>query len=258
MHKHSPHIPRSFQFLSDTKQAELITHKWDLEWLRYFSSGREYSFYFLNMNTSNYALALPPNVIRRLNAEQFFSAKLYKDIRGGVFLPGASFVGKRVLEIGCGPGIFGRMASRFTEHYTGIDASLFALSIAKLCSPASNTTYVHLFDMSHLVSLRQSVDTCFGRHFFIHMNYIKALEILGLLKEFLRPGGTISADFHHDADYSQRERRFSARDVESEHSSALYHYEEKDISDLAEKTGLELTQLHAQPTKTLMHATFTL
>lgn len=256
MRNKASHYPQAFHFLIDSEDPKCITHKWDIEWLRYFSSGRNYSFYFLNMNTSNYALALPPSVIRRLNAEQFLSAKLYKDIRGGVYLPGSSFVGKRVLEIGCGPGIFGRMASRFTEHYTGIDTSMFALSLARLCSPPTTTTYVHLFDLPQLLPLRQSMDTCFGRHFFIHMNYVKAQQMLKLLKEFLTPGGVISADFHHDRESLEKERHFPAHQAESAYPSALYHYDNHDIETLATEAGLAVTSLDYQPSKSVIYATF--
>jgi SAM-dependent methyltransferase len=248
--------PPAFQFITDHANPAEITHAWDMEWLRYLSSGRDYSFYFLNMNTSNYALNLPPSVINRLNAEQFLAAKLYKDIRAGVCLPGSCFVGKRVLEMGCGPGIFGRIASRFCEHYTGIDTSQFALTIARLCSPAANTTYTHLFDVEHLQSLRGTMDTCFGRHFFIHMNYTKAYQVLSLLKEFLSHGGTISADFHHDRDSLNKERHVLAREPESTYPSALYHYKESDIQHLADEVGLTITMLKHHPGKRVMYASF--
>lgn len=221
-----------------------LTNKWDKEWMRYFSLGKDYSFYFYNMDTDNYALNISKETIRSLLQKDFFSARLVKNIKAGLWLKGADIVDKDILEIGCGPGIFGRIASRLVNSYTGIDVSLFALHIAKLCSPKGNIKYIHLFDYENISSLQGSMDVCFGRNFFIHHNYKDSLWLLSLLRDLTKPNGLVLADFHHDPDHIDGLRRLDANNhLSDDYASALYSFDDIDIIKIGEQANLILEKI---------------
>lgn len=229
-------------------KAASETHRWDKEWMRYFSSGKDYWFYFYDMSSDNYALGMSPNTIAKMSAEEVFSTKFYKDIAGGVWARGEDLVGKDILEIGCGPGVFGRLSGRFAKSYTGLDVSLFALSIAKLTSP-KKCRYFHLYDPAGLGTLAKSADTAFGRHFFIHHNYEDSLWLLRLLRDLVREGGLIVADFFSDAKTVDGARRRTAGDpLHEQHPSALFHFEDADIQRIAKDAGLRLESIEHRAT----------
>lgn len=230
--------------------------RWDKEWLRYFSIHKDYGFYFYNMNTSSYALNIGPSAIEKLSADEMFSVRLFKKFPAHVWAPGTDLVGKTVLEMGCGPGFFGRMASRFVTQFIGLDASKLALHIAEVASPA-NCHYLHLTDVAEIAKLSKSVDTCFGRNFFIHHNYDDSLWILKFLRDLTKPGGLISADFYYKLDRVGEDRRHTARDsLNADHASALYTFTERDIRDIAADAGIEIVQIGLRPKAERHFATF--
>ncbi len=220
------------------KDAESITRKWDKEWMRYFSLGKDYSFYFYDMDTENYALQVSSSSIEKFTPDQFMNTTLCRNVKGGVWLYGSDIINKNILEIGCGPGIFGRISSRLAKNYTGIDASKFALYIARLTSPQS-CCYYHLYDKQALKNLGKSFDVSFGRHFFIHHNYEDSLWILKFLRDVTKRGGIVLADFFSDVDSIDGDRRVTAAsDMNSEHPSALYSFSDKDISKISKQASL--------------------
>jgi len=236
-------LSKSFQ-----DNAAEQTHRWDKEWMRYFSAGKDYWFYFYDMSSDTYALGIGPNTIAKMSAQEVYSTKFYKNIAGGVWAAGADLVGKDVLEIGCGPGVFGRISGRFSKSYTGIDVSQFALSIARLTSPKT-CRYFHLYDPAGVETLAKSVDIAFGRHFFIHHNYEDSLWLLRLLRDLVRDGGLVIADFFCDAKTVDGARRRTAGDSLSEqHPSALFHFEDADIKRLAAEAGLQCESIDHRPT----------
>ena len=230
--------------------------RWDKEWMRYLSIHRDYNFYFYDMDTPSYALTVGASRIASFTCKETYSVKLFKTQAAQVWAPGSALVGKTVLEMGCGPGMFGRMASRFVGRFIGIDASQFALHIARLTSP-KNCEYVHLGDADKISELRGVADTCVGRNFFIHHNSVDSVWILRLLKDVLAPGGIISADFYYNPGRVGEPRRYTAADpLDSEHASALYHFEEEDIMGLARECGLEVASTDKQPHLERHFATF--
>jgi SAM-dependent methyltransferase len=235
--------------LSDDFQrtAHADAQRWDKEWLRYLSLDKDYSFYFYDMSSERYALGISPNDIRAFDRAQMYSTTLYKNLSCHVWIEGTHVVGKDVLEMGCGPGILGRLVGRFARRYVGIDMSRFALSIARLTSPA-NCDYVHISDKDRLATLRHSVDTCVGRHFFIHHNYEDSLWILELLRDLTRPGGIISADFFSNPDSLDGDRRRRAADpLHQVHASALYEFSDADILRIAKEASLECIDIEHRP-----------
>jgi SAM-dependent methyltransferase len=224
------------------KGAAEKTRKWDKEWMRYFSSGKDYSFYFYNMDTDNYALAVSPTKISKFSAEETFSTQFIKNIRGGVWAQGSDLVDRDILEIGCGPGIFGRISCRFAKSYTGIDISKFALSIAELTSP-EKCSYIHIFDSEKISKLKKTFDFAFGRHFFIHHNYKDSVWLLRLLRDLVKDDGIIVADFFSDEELDN-DRRLSARsELNESFPSALYNFRDNDIHEIAKETGLKCEEI---------------
>lgn len=228
--------------LSDAFQQQTVgdTVRWDREWLRYLYIHDGYNFYFYDMSSATYALNSSPQTIAEFTPEQMFATSLLKTWPTNVWIPGSEVVGKRVLEMGCGPGFFGRIASRFVSSFVGIDMSALALHVARVASPA-NCEYLHLGDVDALRGLAKSIDTCVTRHFFIHHNYADSLWILKFLRDLTVPGGIVSADFYANRTKLGMDRRHLARDpLNPDHASALYHFEDEDIDEIAREAGLDV------------------
>lgn len=231
-------LSKSFQ-----DKAEELTNRWDKEWMRYFSLGKDYWFYFYDMSSDTYALACGPNTIAKMSAEEMWSTKFIKNVPGQVWATGADLVGKDVLEIGCGPGMFGRISGRFVKSYVGVDVSKFALSIAKLTSP-KNCRYIHMYEPALLEPLAKSRDVAFGRNFFIHHNYEDSLWLLKLVRDLVRDGGLIIADFFSDKKTVDNDRRRTAdAELHDKHPSALFHFEDEDIHRIAKEAGLRCEKI---------------
>jgi SAM-dependent methyltransferase len=252
--------PSGFDFiLSNNFQRQVVidTEKWDKEWMRYFSNKKDYSFYFYDMSTSNYALSVSREVIEQFDKSKMYSAKLFKNLPPcSVWADGNQLVGKTVLEMGCGPGLFGRIASRFVKQFIGIDISLFALSIARLTSPKI-CIYLHLSDIEGIKNILKSVDTCVSRHFFIHHNYKDSLWILQFLRDVTKDGGIICADFFSNQKSLDGDRRRRSIDpLHKEHASALYEFSNDDVNRIANDVGFEIIDINYEPEFERRFATF--
>lgn len=228
-------------------RGEAETQRWNKEWMRYFSSEKDYRFYFYDMDTPHYALTKTPEQMAAMGPREFYYTKLYRNVGAGVWANGADFVGRDVFEMGCGPGILGRMASRFVQSYTGVDVSTFALSIARLTSPAQ-CRYLHLYDGEPLRTLVNQFDTVYGRNFFIHHNYADSVWILRLLVDLVRPGGVILADFFSDHASLDGDRRVPAKyELRDAYPSALFSFTDADIHELAGELHLHVESIEHVP-----------
>ena len=222
-------------------------HRWDKEWMRYFSIHEDYNFYFYDMDTPAYALRLGPAAIAKFSPEEMYTVKLLRNQAAQIWLDGQHVVGKTILEMGCGPGMLGRMASRFVDAYIGIDASKFALHLASLTSP-SKCRYIHLGDVEKIRELEGVADACVGRNFFIHHNFDDALWILRFLRDLAKPGGLISADFYLSPERIGEPRRYTATDpLDPVHASALYNFSRADILKIAEAANVEVLSTYEKP-----------
>lgn len=238
------------------KSLSLETLKWDKEWLRYFSLNKDYSFYFYDMSNEDYALNYSPDQISKFSKPQMYHTKLVRNIKCHIWVTGKAVLGKSIFEIGCGPGILGRVCSRFTKDYIGLDISTFALSLARLTSP-QNCQYIHYSDTEQLESLKNSVDLSVGRHFFIHHNFQESRWILSLLRYLTKKGGIISADFFSNPESLNGDRRRRCTDsINQIHPSTLYDFSDEDISNIGGEVGLELEDLDYQKDLETRFATF--
>jgi len=239
------------------KTSGIETRRWDKEWMRYFSLGKDYSFYYYDMDTDNWALSVSRQSISKFNPTEMYHTKFYKEIKGGVWAYGTDLVNKDILEMGCGPGIFGRVSGRFTRSYTGIDVSQFALYIARLTSPSKTCNYYHLYDRNSLASLAKSVDTCFGRHFFIHHNFDDSLWILRFLRDLTKTGGIIIADFHCEPHLIDGRRRVMATDsLRENYPSALFNFMDDDVEKISRDARLDLESIDYVPELSCRFARF--
>jgi SAM-dependent methyltransferase len=245
--------------MSTDFQADATRQKrrWDKEWMRYLSMGKDYSAYFSDMDTQHYALQVSPEFVKNATASEMYNALFLHNVRGRVWASGADLVGKNVLELGCGPGMFGRISSRFVKSYTGLDVSPFALSIARLTSRAEVCSFLLLYEPNKIAPLVKSFDTAFGRHFFTHQNYESALWLLKLMRDLTVPGGLLIADFYSSLGTIDGHRTVPARNTAIEgYASALYSYEESDVRQIANDAGIVLLDMKFIPEENVRLAQF--
>jgi SAM-dependent methyltransferase len=229
------------------EKAATEFRRWDKEWMRYLSIHQDYNFYFYDMDTPTYALRVTPQAIAAFSPEEMYNVKLLRSQAAQIWLGGEHVVDKTILEMGCGPGMLGRLASRFAKSYIGIDASKFALHIASLTSP-SRCRYIHLGDVAAIRDLSGVADACVGRNFFIHHNLNDSLWILRFLRDLTKPGGLISADFYFKPELVGGDRRYTATDsLDPAHASALYNFSEADIRNIAVAAEVDLISTDAKP-----------
>lgn len=216
--------------------------RWDREWVRYFGF-HDIKWYFYNMNSPNYWFSIPKKDIARFGAAEIFGNRLRDDkpeTKLGIRVPGEKLVGKHFLELGCGPGVLGKMCSRICERYVGIDYSPLALSIARLVSP-ENCSYYCIDESEDLKSLANSIDVCAGRHFFIHQNFENSIWILSLFRDFLRPGGFVSADFYSGKEMPKGSITYPTKSpLDPKNASCMFYYSDDEIKELAKAVGLDV------------------
>ncbi|MFN8455567.1 MAG: class I SAM-dependent methyltransferase [Anaerolineae bacterium] len=146
-------------------------------------------------------------------------------------------VGKRVLEIGCGPGFLSKQVAKIAAWYMGIDYSQLALAIARLTSPP-NCGYYHLADLAAISQYAGTMDTMVGRNFFIHQNYQNLTWLLALAAILLKPGGLISADFYLGNPAVPQGIVHPARQkLDENYPSCAFEYTVPDITEAASATG---------------------
>lgn len=234
--------------VSELFQQSLDSHssKWDKEWLRYLSMDKDYSFYFMDMSSSNYLLDYSPKQISRFGRAQMYHTKVYKAVKCHIWVNGSEVFDKVVFEIGCGPGLLGRVLSRVSASYIGLDSSQLALNIARTTSQPI-CKYYQWSDTEELIGLKKSVDICVSRHFFIHHNYEDSLWLLLFLRDICKSGGIIAADFFSNpGSLDGHRRRRCTQPLNDEYPSALYDFSEADVLRLAEETALECRSINFQ------------
>ncbi|ETW95726.1 MAG: hypothetical protein ETSY1_29420 [Candidatus Entotheonella factor] len=172
-----------------------LTDKWDREWLAYFLTEDPKPFFFAHDQLKRTA------EIRHQMPIEVYHTSLF-EVEGFGALPplciwasGDELIDKRILELGCGPGLLGKQLGQVAAAYLGIDYSRFALQIATLTSP-NNCTYLHLSELDAMSPYAGTIDTMVGRFFFIHQNYQNLMWIFQLATMLLKPNGRICADFY--------------------------------------------------------------
>ena len=99
--------------------------------------------------------------------------------------------GMRLLDIGCGSGVFaGRAAQNPSVHVVGIDANPLAIEFAKQQFPHSNLEF-HVGLLNDLDFPNQSFDRISLLEVIEHIYEHQALELLHTAARLLRPGGRL-------------------------------------------------------------------
>lgn len=172
----------------------------------------------------------------------------------GIFLPGSSIVGRRVVELGCGYGWLGRQVAPWTSRYLGVDVSRLSLCVAR-AAQGPRMRYAHIADQGVFRDLRGTFDTLFARNTFFHLNRAHAVGALLRGRELLRPGSLAVVDFCTI-------RPGSVAGIIYNHDRALdlskptcgYSFTEAQIASVAEDAGFILEEIKQHPTGTHCYA----
>lgn len=231
--------------------VERNTRRWDDEWVAYWGRHKAYAYkYFLNLrDVDRSELRWPAEEVRRMSQREFYDFSAVKYYPFAIWVKGEAVPGSVIVELGCGPGLLGKIVGHFCERYIGLDYSKLALYLARVVSPRQ-CSYLHLSEVDQIAKLKSSVDLCVGRFFFIHQNFQNATWVLRLFRFLLKDGGIVSADFYATADNVKRPTVvLKARDdLHKEHPSCVFEYRCDDIEQLAEQCGYAVKSIDYEPT----------
>jgi len=212
--------------------------KWDREWCNYFQEPYANRF-FISLQSPERRLWIETQELAKYSPRDFYYAKPFGEYSFETWTHGSDIVGKRVLELGCGPGAFGKAAAKVAAHYVGIDYSPLALHVARIVSPA-NTTYLHISQINEIEKLQSSIDTIVGRHFFIHQNAANVRWILELYRFLLKDRGKAVLDFWLHPLGSEIKGAI-VRDglgaLSEDKASCVYYFAPETIKELTEEAG---------------------
>jgi 2-polyprenyl-3-methyl-5-hydroxy-6-metoxy-1,4-benzoquinol methylase len=149
----------------------------------------------------------------------------------GLYVDAKAITGKKVMELGCGCGWFGRIISAHCVRYLGIDYSTAALKIARLASPA-NASYVHPRRQSSLAAHHQTVDTVVGHDLFVHHNLDGGRSLLGFIEPFIKRGGLLYATFYWPTPDSVQDDVYPALHPPTDRPLSKFAYASSDIARL--------------------------
>jgi SAM-dependent methyltransferase len=159
----------------------------------------------------------------------------------GIYCDSRAIVGKKVMELGCGCGGFGKLIAAHAKSYVGTDYSTAALKIARLVSPA-NTSYVHPRKQSSLAVHHQTVDTIVGRDLFVHHNLDGARSLLGFIEPFLARGGRLYATFYWPSPDTVQDDVFPALHPPTNSPASKFAYASTDIERLIADRPFKVAQ----------------
>ncbi|WP_429817667.1 methyltransferase domain-containing protein [Ensifer sp. B1-9] len=215
--------------------------KWDREWCEYFQEPYAHKF-FIHMRGGDRNLWIDRDELRRYSPRDFYFASAFGEYAFETWTAGADIVDKHILEVGCGPGAFGKAAAKIASFYTGIDYSPLALHVAKIVSP-DNTAYLQLTNIDGIRKLESSIDTVVSRHFFIHQNAENVRWLLQLFYFALNANGKAVLDFwlHPPEDNSHRATiRDGMGEISEEQASCVYYFSAESIASLVAEAGFEI------------------
>jgi SAM-dependent methyltransferase len=176
----------AFDATGPFQSAERDIKRWNQEWLRYLGKGWPRYLAHHSDYPETPKLSDDPAGQIKLSLGAHSPLEVYCDRD--------ALTGKRVLELGCGVGLLGKLLARYCDHYLGTDFSPLALQVARLVSP-KNTTYAQCADTKALEPFFGTIDTAIGRHFWIHQNLKMGKANLDYYARFLKKGGRAYLDF---------------------------------------------------------------
>lgn len=244
------------EFLSD---VESNTRRWDDEWVAYWGRHKNYAFkYFVNLRSaSRQDFDWEEQRVLKMTEREFYMFSAFKQYQLAIWVEGAKIPGSTIVELGCGPGLLGKVISHFCAGYIGLDYSQLALYLARLVSP-KNCQYIHLSECERIAALESTVDICAGRFFFIHQNFTNTLWILRMFRYLLRDGGIVSADFYASAPDVKKPTVVlkPEDDLHDEHPSCVFEYSEGHIHEAARRCGFAVAAIDYEPQMQRRFVTF--
>jgi 2-polyprenyl-3-methyl-5-hydroxy-6-metoxy-1,4-benzoquinol methylase len=221
-----------------TRPERAFTEEWDREWIAYFNSENPRPF------LQPYTTLTVSVDLRGLGPQEVLAAHLCPELGAPlhIYMPGDQLCGRRIFEIGCGPGLLCKQLGLIAPKVVGIDYSKLALHIARLVSPPT-CSYYHIGKVSELGPLYDTFDSMVCRHFFIHQNYARATRVLDLARRLLRPGGLVGADFYLADPVPTGACVYPARSSLSvSNPSSAYLFSMQEIGELAAATGFRMKE----------------
>ena len=221
-------------------QADAIdqTAKWDREWCHYFSFEYSHNF-FKNLSSESTKILVSQAQAAQFDERAFYHALAVGSVSFETWTKGTDIVNKAILEVGCGPGLFGKAVAKLASIYVGIDYSNLALNIARILSPR-NASYYHISDLDRILALRGTIDTAVGRHFFIHQNIDNVRWILQLYMHALRTEGKAVLDFWLHP-MKEKIEGVNTKDgmgpLSIEQASFVYYFSPSDIAAVIKEAG---------------------
>lgn len=233
------------EFQADVKDK---TDKWDREWCEYFQHPYA-NLFFYHMRGSGRRVWVDTDELRKYEARDFYFTKPFGEYAFETWTSGEDIVDKSVLEVGCGPGAFGRVAAKLAKSYIGIDYSPLALYVGRTVSDP-NAEYVHLSNLKRIKKFREAFDIAVGRHFFIHQNVDNVRWLLELYHFGLKNGGTAVLDFWlHPVGTNIQDVNIldGMGKISEEHASCVYYFSPEAIEKLVADAGFELESSEEVP-----------
>lgn len=96
-----------------------------------------------------------------------------------------------VLDIGCGPGLYGARLGRFVEVYDGIDISPYQIAYARAHNIPNGNTHYHVCDFRNWHPDKQYDTVLLMYAIYSFYQHDERIRLLKSIKDALKPGGRI-------------------------------------------------------------------
>lgn len=222
--------------IKDLVPAQLLRpNDWNAQWLHDFRQWYGALYFYSHSEISKVT------ELGAVKATEMWGLQACSDMLPlWIWADGSDIVGKKVLEIGCGPGLLGKQLAFSASSYVGIDQAPLAVDIARGVSPA-NCSYYYAAD-EKILEHAGTVDTMVSRYFFIHQNYENAQWVLRLARVLLKKDGVVWADFFDGP--TGIPCRESSQD---KHPTSGYNFTDEDLQQLAAETGFTVINSEKKP-----------
>ena len=151
------------------------------------------------------------------------------------------WVGKRVVEAGCGVSLVATYFAHQAARYVGLDISPLAVLLMQTLVPERTGFYLlsDLYDKA-VVRRERGADTFFARYVFIHLGADEALPMIRMARDMVAPGGLLVATFYREVDPTRYRRSEAAQDTPGD--CTLVCYTEAELDQLLAEGRFEVTE----------------